>query len=116
MSVETVRKIIRARRLRARYFPDHLFAEPAWDMLLDLFVASVRGRQVSVTSLCRAAEVSDATGLRWIDMLEGKGLVRRRSVSEEGHLRYVELSDGGFEAMCKYVLDGVSKFEMPMPG
>ena len=61
-------------------------------------------------------DVIEATGLRWIEMLESQGLVRRRSVSEEGHLRYVELSDGGFEAMCKYVLDGVSKFEMPMPG
>ena len=35
VSVDTVRKIIRARRLRARFFPDHLFADPAWDMLLD---------------------------------------------------------------------------------
>jgi hypothetical protein len=29
VSVETVRKIIRARRLRSRFFPDHLFADPA---------------------------------------------------------------------------------------
>lgn len=108
--------IYRARRRRSKFFDASLFSEPAWDMLLDLFVANVRGRKVSVTSLCRAAEVSDATGLRWIEMLESKGLVRRRSVSEDGRLRFVELSDGGFEAVCKYVLDGVTKFEMPMPG
>ena len=72
--------IYRARRRRSKFFEASLFAEPAWDMLLDLFVACVRGRKVSVTSLCRAAEVSDATGLRWIDMLEGKSLVRRRYV------------------------------------
>jgi DNA-binding response OmpR family regulator len=108
--------IYRARRRRSKFLDASLFAEPAWDMLLDLFVASVRGRQVSVTRLCRAADVTEATGLRWIEMLESQGLMRRRSVSEDGHLRVVELSDGGFEAMCKYVLDGVTKFEMPMPG
>jgi DNA-binding response OmpR family regulator len=108
--------IYRARRRRSKFFEASLFAEPAWDMLLDLFVASVRGRKVSLTSLCWAAEVSEATGLRWIETLESKGLVRRRSVSEDGDLKCVEISDDGFEAMCSYVLDGVRKFEMPMPG
>lgn len=108
--------IYRARRRRSKFFEASLFAEPAWDMLLDLFVASVRGRQVSVSGLCRAADVSEETGLRWIELLESQGLVRRRSVSEDGHLRLVEMSDDGFEAMCKYVLEGVTKFEMPVPG
>ena len=107
--------IYRARRRRSKFFKVS-FVEPGWDMLLDLFVASVRGRKVSVTSLCRAAEVSDETGLRWIEQLEGNGLVRRRTVSEDGRLLAVEISDAGFGAMRKYVLDGVTKFEMPMPG
>ena len=34
VSAETVRAVIRARRLRARYFQDGLFADPAWDCLL----------------------------------------------------------------------------------
>ena len=108
--------IYRARRRRSKFFDASLFGEPAWDMLLDLFVASVSGRMVSFTSLCRAADVTDATGLRWIEVLESQGLVRRRSVSEEGDPTCIEISDNGFEAMCKYVLDGVKKFEMPMPG
>jgi len=107
--------IYRARRRRSKFLDPSLFAEPAWDMLLDLFVASASGRVVSVTRLCRAADVPDATGLRWIEMLESKGLVRRRSVSEEGHLRLVEISDHGFEAMSKYIRDGAAKFEVPMP-
>jgi len=41
VSAETVRAIIRARRLRARYFPEDLFADPAWDMLLDLLQAEI---------------------------------------------------------------------------
>jgi len=34
--LETVRSVIRARRLRGRFFPEELFADPSWDMLLDL--------------------------------------------------------------------------------
>jgi hypothetical protein len=37
--VETVRSVIRARRLRGRFFAEDLFADPAWDMLLDLLQA-----------------------------------------------------------------------------
>ena len=36
LSAETIRAVLRARRLRTRYFPEELFADPAWDMLLDL--------------------------------------------------------------------------------
>ena len=41
VSLETVRQVIRARRLRARYFDEELFADPAWDMLLDLLQAEI---------------------------------------------------------------------------
>ena len=41
VSVETVRSVIRARRLRSRFFPEELFADPAWDMLLDLLQAEI---------------------------------------------------------------------------
>ena len=34
-----VRRIIRQRQLRARFFEADLFADPAWDMLLDLTAA-----------------------------------------------------------------------------
>src|SRR5215213_1332700 len=48
VSIETVRRIIRARRLRSRYFPAELFADPAWDMLLDLLQAEIARLRVPV--------------------------------------------------------------------
>ena len=41
IAAETVRSVIRARRLRARFFDEELFADPAWDMLLDLLQAEL---------------------------------------------------------------------------
>lgn len=107
--------IYRARRRRAKLFNKLLFSEPAWDMLLDLFIASVRGRVVSPQSLCSAADVPEAVGLRWIEVLFREGLIRRRDVDVDGQVTSIEISDRGFELMQKYVLDGVTAFEMPMP-
>jgi hypothetical protein len=57
VSADTVRAVIRARRLRARYFSEELFADPAWDMLLDLLQAEIAHLRVPVSSLCIAAAV-----------------------------------------------------------
>jgi hypothetical protein len=62
---ETVRAVIRARRLRSRFFSEELFADPAWDMLLDLLQAEISHLRVPVSSLCIAAAVPATTALRW---------------------------------------------------
>src|SRR5436305_14002797 len=44
-------RIHSSRRERRRFFPDELFADPAWDMILALYCAESRGERLSVTSL-----------------------------------------------------------------
>lgn len=58
-----LRKIIRARRARDDVFGKDLFADPAWDILLDLAIARAENKQVSVTSLCIASGVPATTAL-----------------------------------------------------
>ena len=107
--------IYRARRRRRNYFDDALFAEPAWDMLLDLFVNRARGRRVNVTSLCIAANVPATTALRWIGLLEQKGLATRRGAPEDRRVILVDLTPAGYKQMRRYVVDGIGRFDMPMP-
>ena len=52
-----VRRIIRQRRMRDEYFGSDMFADPAWDILLDLYAAKLERHRVSVSSLCIAAAV-----------------------------------------------------------
>ncbi len=52
-----------------------LFADPAWELLLDLYIEQAQGRPISVASACLAAHVPPNTALRWIDRLVGMGLV-----------------------------------------
>ena len=72
-----VRRIIRQRQLRARFFDGELFGDPAWDMLLDLTAARVEHQRVSITSLCIASGVPPTTALRWINEMTSAGLLER---------------------------------------
>ena len=102
VSIETVRQVIRARRLRARYFDEELFADPAWDMLLDLLQAEIAQHRVPVSSLCIAAAVPATTALRWIKSMTDAGLFRRRADPHDGRRVFVELAPRASEALRRY--------------
>jgi DNA-binding MarR family transcriptional regulator len=102
VSLDTVRQVIRARRLRARYFDEELFADPAWDMLLDLLQAEIAQHRVPVSSLCIAAAVPATTALRWIKSMTDAGLFQRRADPHDGRRVFVELSQGASDAIRRY--------------
>jgi hypothetical protein len=97
-----VRRIIRQRQLRARFFDGDLFADPAWDMLLDLTAAHVEKAKVSVTSLCIASGVPPTTALRWIGQMTESGLLRRVEDEHDRRRAFITLSDKAVEAMAAY--------------
>lgn len=102
VSAETVRSVIRARRLRARYFPEELFADPAWDMLLDLLQAEVAHLRVPVSSLCIAAAVPATTALRWLKTMVSQGIFVRRADPHDGRRVFVELAPETSHALRRY--------------
>jgi len=98
-----VRAIIRGRRLRDNYFAADLFADPAWDMLLDLTAARLEQRDVAVSSLCIAAAVPPTTALRWIRTLIEAGLFVRMHDPDDGRRAFIALSNPAAEAMMAYL-------------
>jgi len=98
-----IRSIIRARRLRDSYFKGDIFADPAWDMLLDLMAARLEKHRVAVSSLCIAAAVPPTTALRWIKTLTDKGLFVRCADPADGRRVYIELSDEAARALAGYI-------------
>ncbi len=97
-----VRKIIRQRQMRSQHFGSNLFADPVWDMLLDLAAARAEHRLVSVTSLCIASGVPTTTALRYIKILEDMGLIERTADARDRRRRFVTLSEKGMAAMARY--------------
>ena len=98
-----VRAMIRLRRMRDRFYRSDLFADPAWDMLLDLMAARQEQIQVAVSSLCIAAAVPPTTALRWIKTMCESGLFVRVADPEDGRRVFIGLSDGAASAMAAYL-------------
>lgn len=101
-SARSIRHLIAMRRLRDRFFPSDLFADPAWDILLDLSASRLEKRPVSVSSLCIAAAVPPTTALRWIRMMTDQGLLERRADPADARRMFVDLSDAAFVGVCSW--------------
>lgn len=93
--------LTRMRNRRSRFLPAELFAEPSWDILLDLFISQVHGTRVATTSLCLAANAPQTTALRHIANLEAHRLLRRFSAPEDKRLALVQMTPTGYGQMRK---------------
>ncbi|MBD2842434.1 MarR family transcriptional regulator [Erythrobacter rubeus] len=105
-----VRQMLAARQARARFFDGELFADPAWDMLLDLTAAHAEHQRVSVTSLCIAAGVPATTALRWVKQMVESGIFERIADRSDKRRAFIALSERSVEAMARYF----AEVEMPL--
>ena len=97
-----VRRIIRSRQLRGQFLRPELFADPAWDMLLDLTAARAEHKRVSITSLCIASGVPSTTALRWIQQLVDEGWFERVEDDTDRRRTFIALTDNGADVMARY--------------
>ena len=66
------------RRIRQEMFKGYdLFFDPAWDILLELYLADASEAKLSVTAIGLESGVAPTTVIRWISVLESNGLVKR---------------------------------------
>ena len=104
VSERDVRAVIKLRRMRDRFFPADLFADPAWDMLLDLMAARLGGIRVAVSSLCIASAVPPTTALRWIKTMTDSGIFLRVADPDDGRRIFLELSEATAEAVIAFMM------------
>ncbi|BDI61066.1 winged helix DNA-binding protein [Qipengyuania nanhaisediminis] len=103
------RKIYAVRRRRAAIFGNaEMFGEPAWDILLDLYIAHVDGKPVSVSSACIGSAAPPTTGLRWLGVLAEQELVLREHDPQDQRRVLVRLTDRGLEAMDEFFASAAS--------
>lgn len=103
LALALARECYAGRRRRARFFSADLFGEPTWDILLDLYVAAREGRRVPTTSACIGAHVPPTTALRWLRILEMRGLVEREDDGRDGRRTFVRLSPRGETALMGFL-------------
>jgi len=89
------------RRARAAHFSDLAFTEPAWDILLYLFI---RQREM-VTSghACAGSGTNRTTALRHLDRLEHIGMIKRCDCDEDARVQFISLTEYALCQMRGYI-------------
>ncbi len=104
------------RRERERFLPKEILGEPAWDMLLELFVASVKGGELSIKSISHASGVPPTTALRYIEVMVANGSVLRRRSTEDKRVSYIRLSKDGYNAMSALIKSSMQQSTTTIAG
>lgn len=106
---EVVSGLIRSRQKRGSIFSQGLFSDPAWDILLVLFLAELRQHRMVLTQVTRVTSIPMTTTLRWIETLEQKGWVQRRADPIDRRRFFVGLSPHGFASMREWLDDWMER-------
>lgn len=96
--------LLEQQKARLSFFPGDLFHEPAWNMLVALFVAHHQRQTMNVKALTAYAGTPATTSLRWVDHLHDRGLIDRTTDMIDRRRVEVSLSDSGLTAMTNYLM------------
>lgn len=98
-----VRSIIKSRQSRSAFLDTSLFADPAWDILLELASAGLKDKAVPPSSVCAATQVPFTTALRYVRQLVAAGLVRRWQDPKDKRRTLLALESATLEAITQYL-------------
>ena len=94
------RAIFAERNRRSQFFSKSIFGEPAWEMLVTLYIMD--GRRVTVGNLVNMIDAPQTTALRWMQYLERRQYVKRRPDPDDKRVVCIELLDAGRERLDAY--------------
>ncbi|HEX8239688.1 MAG TPA: hypothetical protein VF574_08135 [Allosphingosinicella sp.] len=91
--------------MRDQEFGPTLFGEPAWDLLLDLYIAASDASLASVMNASFASSEPMQETARWLTLLEEHGLVERLHPRTGTGQPIVSLSQRAFDQMTNLLTD-----------
>jgi DNA-binding MarR family transcriptional regulator len=98
-----VSSVLRSRALRTQYFNASLFADPAWDLLLELLQAHLEQRPLAASALFHAGGLPQSTNHRGPAKLEADGLIERTADPLDARRSWVNLSSSALAGMLAYL-------------
>jgi DNA-binding MarR family transcriptional regulator len=87
------------RRTRDSLFPTGYFADAAWEILLDLARAERDNRRLAISDVGLGARLPPTTCLRYLNLLESDGFIRREPDAVDRRRVYVVLTEDGAAKM-----------------
>ena len=97
------RKVFIARHARHRFFGKAMFGEPAWDMLLTLYITETAGPRQTVGKISEMSGAPASSAARWLQYLEKERLIIREPHATDRRVIYVELTTKGRETVEGYL-------------
>ncbi len=88
------------RRKMSSLLPGAGFVDPAWDIMIELVIASEEGRAPCVKELILVTGESATSALRRIDRLQASGLIHRRLDQNDHRRVLVGLTEQGHRGMA----------------
>lgn len=95
------KRLYEQRRARSAYFPSLAFTEPAWDILLYLFIR--QGKKVTSREACEGSATNKTTALRYVDRLIEIGMIERFGCNIDRRVQFVSLTEKALEQMREYM-------------
>ena len=89
--VKLAKRIRDMRKTRDRFFDQDMFGEPAWEIILALYLSDAEGYRLKVTDLVNESRASASTALRWIDRFQELGLIHRRENPLDRRSHFLEM-------------------------
>lgn len=87
------------RSVRGRMFPKGYFADVAWDVMVDLFVAGNERRKLSIADLVVRNKVPLSTLLRYLAVMEEDGLIYRIPDHHDKRRVFIKLTPAAEEKL-----------------
>ena len=99
--ISRAKESLAARRARAQFFGSDMFGEPAWDILLAIYIAEDE-EPPAITQITASSGSPATTTLRWLEYLEKNDLVDRRRHATDGRVVLITLSPKGRDSLDTY--------------
>lgn len=103
------RAIFAERKRRSKHFNPDMFGEPAWDILLALYITDFAGGRQSIGKLVSWIGEPQTTVLRWINFLENEQLISRGTHPRDRRTVIVDITQKGRQKLDEYFS------ELPLP-
>ena len=107
LALANAQRVWRRRLLRRQLIgAEGLFGEPAWDMLIDLFIHEAAAKSVSTSSLCIASGLPRTTALRLLQRLCDEGLLAREPDRHDGRRNFIRMAPDLAHRLLAYFAAG----------
>jgi DNA-binding MarR family transcriptional regulator len=92
------------RSLREKLSFAPMLSDPAWDIMLDMFISWAKGRTTMVSDAQYAARAPSTTALRYVHALEQSGHIIKRPSDNDARVVLISLADKGIVEMGNYLV------------